>query len=102
MNKLPDYLQSTYQMLECVYPQGRIPQEEYLTVLALLHEGLSFRNLAEVVSIFTGQDLSATLNDVYKAQSMQILDQSAIDKVKRELSLCGYENWLREHSNWQE
>ncbi|RYD67927.1 MAG: DUF3349 domain-containing protein, partial [Verrucomicrobiaceae bacterium] len=60
----PPYVVSTLALLEKAFPAG-VAEEEYMPLLVLLYPYLSDRNLAEVVSMFTGRMYGGVLNDVY-------------------------------------
>lgn len=49
---VPPYLERTLSILECAYPQG-MPDEDYLPVMRVLREGMSVRNLGDVMFAFT-------------------------------------------------
>ncbi|AFY46020.1 Protein of unknown function (DUF3349) [Nostoc sp. PCC 7524] len=87
------HLQSTYKLIQCAFPNGIEPQA-YLPLLSLLSEGMSDRNLAEVVAYCSGKDYSVVLNDVYWLQSIDVLKRDAMANVKERLLVCGYEQWL--------
>lgn len=89
------YLLSTYQMINCAFPDG-IQSEAYLPLLALLYDEMSDRNLAEVVAHYTGKDYGVVLNDVYRVRSTDVPNLEAIAKVRQRLLPCGYEEWLEE------
>lgn len=92
---VPEYLMSTYRMLKCAFPEGIAP-EDYSSILAILHEKMSYRNVAEVVSVLTDQDYIVVLNDAYKSESTDAPAKELISKVKHHLKSCGYQDWLQE------
>ena len=59
---MSDYLQPTYELLECAFPDG-ISDDEYFPLLAILHPEMSFRTLAEVLSHLTDKPYIEVLND---------------------------------------
>lgn len=87
------HLQSTYKLIQSAFPNG-IEAQAYLALLSLLSEGMSDRNLAEVVAYYSGKDYSVVLNDVYWLQSIDVLKPDAMANVKERLLVCGYEQWL--------
>jgi hypothetical protein len=95
---IPAHLVSTYQLLQCAFPQG-IEAQEYFPLLSILHEEMSDRSLAQVMSEFTGKEYPAVLNDVYRVGAAETVS-SAIgevrDHVKQKLIRCDYEKWLLE------
>jgi hypothetical protein len=97
---IPANLVSTYQLLQCTFPQG-IEDQEYLPLLSILYEQMSDRSLAQVIAEFTGKDYPAVLNDVYrvgaaKSFSSAVEVEEVLDSVKQNLIRCGYEKWLLE------
>lgn len=67
---IPAHLVSTYQLLQCAFPQG-IEEQEYLPLLSILYEEMSDRSLAQVISEFIGKEYPAVLNDVYRVISRE-------------------------------
>lgn len=96
---IPAHLVSTYQLLQCAFPQG-IEEQEYLPVLSILYEEMSDRSLAQVIADFTGKDYLAVLNDVYRVGAAEVFSSSTVenvrDSVKQKLIRCNYEKWLLE------
>lgn len=90
---IPTHLVSTYQLLQCAFPQ-RIEGQEYLPLLSVLYEQMSDRGLAQVVAEFTGREYPAVLNDVYRIGMAE--GSFAVEEVKQKLIRCGYEKWLIE------
>lgn len=86
------YLLSTYQMLNCAFPDG-IKSEAYLPLLLLLCDQMSNRSLARVVAEYTGENYYVVLNDVYRVCT-DVPEPEAIAKVRQHLHACGYEKWL--------
>jgi hypothetical protein len=52
--------------------------------------------VARVVSRFTGREYAVVRHDVLRAQSTDVPEAEAIDRVKQRLLACGYEKWLAE------
>lgn len=95
---IPDHLVSTYQLLECAFPQG-IEEQEYLPLLSIFYEQMSDRNLAQVIAEFMGREYPAVLNDVYQVGAMGAFSaegEETLNSVKQKLMRCDYEKWLIE------
>ncbi len=95
---VPAHLVSTYQLLECAFPQG-IEEQEYLPLLSILYEQMSDRSLAQVIAEFTGREYHTVLNDVYRvgaAQTFLSEVEEVLNGVKQRLMPCDYEKWLIE------
>lgn len=90
---IPTHLVSTYQLLQCAFPQG-IEEKEYFPLLSVLYEQMSDRSLAQVIAEFTGREYAAVLNDVYQVGMVE--SSYAVEEIKQKLIHCGYENWLLE------
>lgn len=90
---IPTHLVSTYQLLQCAFPQG-ISEQFYLPLLSILYEEMSDRNLAQVIAEFTGREYHAVLNDVYRVASTLTLSSELIGAVQQKLMGCNYEEWL--------
>lgn len=93
--EIPDYLESTYKMITAAYPNG-IDESRYLPLISLLYEYMSDRNLAEVISFCTGKDSDVVLNDVYRSQSTDKVNDDEIESVRQELLSFGFEEWSEE------
>lgn len=93
--KIASELRSTLAMLKAAFPNG-LSEEEYFPLIHYLYEGMSDRQLAQVVSLLVGkEDYLTTLNDVYKVHSLDgslKSNKSVYDK----LVANGYEEWLEE------
>ena len=95
---IPTHLVSTYQLLQCAFPQG-IEDHEYLPLLSILYEQMSDRSLAQVIAEFIGKEYPAVLNDVYRivaAYAFSSAVEEVLDSVKQKLIRCDYEKWLLE------
>ncbi|MBV8887988.1 MAG: DUF3349 domain-containing protein [Chroococcidiopsidaceae cyanobacterium CP_BM_RX_35] len=95
---VPAHLASTYQLLECAFPQG-IEEQEYLPLLSILYAQMSDRSLAQVIAEFTGSEYHAVLNDVYRVGAAETFSsevQEVLNSVKQRLMPCDYEKWLIE------
>jgi hypothetical protein len=95
-SEVPAYLQDTYKMLKCAFPDG-VPESDYIALLAIVHEYMSFWTIADVFSALTGKDRSLVYND---ASGFGIDDpfyhftQADIDRVRAKLLPCGFEHWV--------
>jgi hypothetical protein len=90
---IPDELRSTYTMTRCAFPQS-ISQDDYLPLLAVLGEQMSFRQAAAVIALLQGKTYVQYLNDAYAALSHIGPDAAAVQQVKQVLVPCGYQAWL--------
>jgi hypothetical protein len=92
---LPDYLHTTYDMLKCAFPDG-IPEEEYWSVMALIHPYASFRGTADILSSVTDKDHSEVYNDAsgFGNPYDPMPDPANVEKVKQKLDACGYAAWI--------
>jgi hypothetical protein len=84
---------STAEMIRAAFPNG-VPEEAYIPLLALLHECMSFRSIATVVSYCTGKPYITVYHDVMGAVSHEGPDPKALEPVKRILQRHGYDAWL--------
>lgn len=91
---LPDYLVSTYNLLINSFPEG-IEEKYYMPILAMLDEGLGFRNMAEIMSICTGRHYYLFLNESYGAWSYS-KDNPDFKYVEKIFKQNGYDNWIKE------
>ncbi|QSJ15871.1 DUF3349 domain-containing protein [Nostoc sp. UHCC 0702] len=90
---IPAYLASTYNLIECAFPQG-IDEQTYWALLSILYKNMSDRSLAQVIAEYTGKDYHVILNDIYRVGSMTTFSSEVIDSVKQKLISCDYEKWL--------
>ena len=93
--EVPKHLESTYKMILSAYPKG-VKEIKYLPLIAVLYEYMSDRNLAEVISLFTGKDYAVVINDLYRTQSTDKPSDSEVEIVKQELLPFGFEEWTEE------
>lgn len=100
----PPYYESTNQLLNCAFPDG-VSEAEYWPLLAVLHQWMSFRPIAEILAGFTGKDYIYCLNDVMGFGMDPWPSDESIQQVIAKLRICGYEDWLREEDcafgSWQ-
>lgn len=97
---IPAHLVSTYQLLQCAFPQG-IEEQEYIPLLSILYEQMSDRGLAQVIAEFTAREYHAVLNDIYRVGGVGTLPLSSeieqvLNSVKQKLIRCDYQKWLIE------
>ncbi|MFN6536584.1 MAG: DUF3349 domain-containing protein [Nostoc sp. EkiNYC01] len=92
---IPVHLGSTYQLIQCAFPQG-IDDRGYLPLLSILYKNMSDRSLAKVVAEYTGKDYHVVLNDVYRVGSITTFSSEVINLVQQKLNDCDYEKWLAE------
>ncbi|WP_037285160.1 DUF3349 domain-containing protein [Saccharibacillus sacchari] len=95
-SKVPYALRGIYRMLVKQYPLGVIPKSEYAPLISVLHEHMSDRNLAEVLSLFTGKENALALNDIYKSVTTHRPNDKAFDSVKQKLIAQGIATWTEE------
>lgn len=86
---LHESLQDAENMLNEAYPCG-INSEEYFSVLFLLYDYFSDRNLAELISNISGKDTSLVINDIYSSVSAQKPEINVIEIVKEKLERYGF------------
>jgi hypothetical protein len=92
---IPAHLVSTYQLIQCAYPQG-IEEQDYLPLLSVLSEHMSDRSLAQVIAEYMGKEYYVVLNDVYRIRSMAPFSTEVIDVIQQKLMRCHYQQWLAE------
>jgi Uma2 family endonuclease len=95
-SKIPAYLQDIYPMLKCAFPDG-VLQSDYIALLAIVHGSMSFRRIAEALSVLTGKDYSVVYNDASGfriGETRYPLEPDTLDRVREKLILCGFESWL--------
>jgi hypothetical protein len=93
-NQVPDYLQDIYEILKCAFPDG-ISEEEYWPVLALLHQVMSHRTLARVLSIIADKMYIEVYNDASGFGLDPLPHPDEIEKVRQKLNPCGFEEWFQ-------
>ncbi len=86
---IPDYLGDIYNLLSCAFPEG-IPEEEYWPVLSILHPEMSFRNIADVLSVLAHKDRAEVYNDASGFGVDPAPPAEEVEKVKQKLMDCGY------------
>lgn len=91
--EVPDYLQSTYQLLKCAFPND-ITEEQYAAILHFLHPHMSFRTLATVLASVTNKTYIHILNDTMGYEGKPLVDSTIMDSVRKKLDDCGYDEWI--------
>ncbi len=91
---IPDYLESTFKMLLCAFP-NEVTDEQYWALLTILNETMSQRTLAHVVSILTQKHWFLVFNDVAGVGVDPPPAPNVIERVENRLRACGYEEWLK-------
>ncbi len=92
---VPSYLKTSFELLARAFPDG-IRDDEYLSVLTMLHPHMSDRNLADLVSAFMGRERTV-LNDVYLVGGRIADGASDVDEsVRKKLIDAGYDDWAAE------
>jgi hypothetical protein len=66
-------------------------EEEYISIISLLYDHLSDRNLAEVLSFCIMKDRMEIYNDI-----AQYHQANVIEEVKLKLNCAGFEEWINE------
>lgn len=94
---IPKHLMSTYLMLSEAFCDGSLDNESYFAVLYYLYEYMSDRNLADIISKFTGKDWGIVINDVLKIRTVK-LDKDILQTVKKALDKAGFKEWCEEES----
>lgn len=89
------FLQSTEELLKKAFPNG-IEDDIYFPLLEILEPELSDRNLAIVISNFTGKEYHIVLNDVYQVKSQSFENDLVLNKVQSVLDAAGFQQWLEE------
>ena len=85
---VPDYLRGTYRLLEQSLG-GELADDDYLALLYVLGEKLSFVDTARVVAAFVGRDFDVVLQDIFRSQ---FTPSEASARMKAQL--VGYTEWL--------
>ena len=93
-NNIPDYLQDTYNMVCCAFPD-RIPTEDYWPLIALLHPEMSYRALARVLAVIMGKSYFEILNDTQGFGVDHLPGKRDIERVRQRLLSCDFEEWLQ-------
>ncbi len=89
---VPAHLVSTAALITKTFPEG-VPEADYLPLLAVLYPHMADENLVEVVSLLTGRERGAVLNDVYAAGAGAGLRPDAVEAVRARLVAAGLDQW---------
>lgn len=95
-DEVPDYLQDIYTILKCAFPNG-INEDEYWSVLSILHQIMSFWTIADVLSILANKNRSEVYNDASGFGSDAPPNTEDVERVKSKLDFCGYEEWVNKN-----
>jgi hypothetical protein len=100
IQEIPEYLQATYRMLECGFPDGvEFDDADYFPLLSALLEGLNFRNAGLLISLFTDREYSMAYHDtlVVDSPTTDIPSPEDVARIRERLVPCGYEAWVKEN-----
>ncbi|GAA4996582.1 hypothetical protein GCM10023205_82270 [Yinghuangia aomiensis] len=86
---VPPYLERTLSILRTAYPEG-LPTSDYLPVVRVLTEGMSLRNLNDVVAELTGYATMKVYNDVGFAAELELTDPDVV-RVEARLTRHGWD-----------
>ena len=92
---IASHLESSLTLLQKAFPKG-ISEEEYFTLLDLLYEDFSDRNLAELISYFHKKEYSEVMNDIYSSQSTKKPLKQSVNTLKERMKPFGYDEWKQE------
>ena len=95
-DKIPDYLQDTYDMVKCAFPD-KISSEEYWSLMALLHPYMSHRTVARVLGVISQKGYIEAYNDASGFGLDPMPNPDDIENARQKLVSCGYEEWLRKN-----
>jgi hypothetical protein len=90
MMSVRDELLPSFAVLRTAYPRG-LPDEDYLPLLAVLHDGYSARQLAALVAEFAGRERVVVDNDHARVVSGQPPDRAQVAAVRSRLAEAGYD-----------
>ncbi|MEU0936063.1 DUF3349 domain-containing protein [Embleya sp. NPDC005971] len=86
--RVPRHLERTLSILESAYPRG-MPDEDYLPVMRVLAEGMSIRNLGDVMFAFT--TFTEAHHDAYGIGGDQESTDPDVRRVRELLVGCGWD-----------
>ncbi len=92
--KIPEYLESTYRLLTCAYPDG-IDNDTYKALLFLLYDHASDRHLAEVFAYVTDKEYYEIYNDALCISESRPVIKN-LETIKQKLLQCGFDVWAKE------
>ena len=94
---MPDHLRSTYEMVECAFPEG-LPKDAYRSLIAVLVQVMSNRALARFLEHYLDMEYADALYDVYEigVDGLQPDEPNWVEEVEQKLKRCGFDDWLEE------
>ena len=92
---VPEYLLTAHDMIAGACPDG-LPESDYLTLLFVLAERMSHRDVVSTMLSFVPELPGVILNDVYRALSDEAPPQEEIDRVRSKLKACGAAAWAKQ------
>ncbi len=93
---MSDELWPIYRILNDVFPDCRLSGRQYWSVLALLYPEMSDRQLAKVMSRFTGGDYHQIYNDIAKASALDYTGEKEFEAIKEAFIRHGFLQQLNE------
>lgn len=94
MKHIPAHLLTTVSLLNRAFPSG-IAEGDYFSILKILYEHMSDRNLADGMSLATGKDTNLVYNDVLRISAKESGTQG-IQMVIDSLMRAGLQAWIDE------
>ena len=94
--EVPDYLLSSFCMVQCAFPNG-IGADDYYPLLAVLSEEMSFRALAGVVAAVTGKDPLFVYHDALGANSSKRPNAADVARIKQLLTRKHFAFFISHH-----
>ena len=88
---LHDHLANVVQQLRAAYPHGMVPADDYLPLLAALHEDSSEENLSLVVAELTGTDPYVIANEAAAAVTDRRPPPTDVERVRLRRVSAGYQ-----------
>ena len=96
-NNVPDYLLTAHDMISEAYPNGLTDMDsDYLTLLFILAERMSHRDVTSTMSPFVGELPGVILNDVYRALSDEMPSDEEISRVRNKLNKSSLKKWAEQ------
>ena len=87
---IPDYLAPILAVLRRAYPAG-LTEDDYLPLLAVLQDYMSYENLAIVVAELVDGERVVVENDAAKAASSLRPSLEQVDRIRRHLVEGGWD-----------
>lgn len=91
---VPRRYESTVKLIEDTFPGG-IPADDYLPLLRLLHEEMTFRAIASVMEFF-GKSADEAYLDASLAESTEGPASGEVERVRAKLVPHGWNGWKAE------